>query len=743
MNLFRALQSRLQYKIILPFLLLTLLVALVGSSVAFLFIVGNAQERLNNQLAQVGRVASDRVVEREDANLVFLREVAFAGENTQAGAPAVADALAGGDVAGLERALDPYFRISADRGIPIDRLIAFDQSGRTLVDWERSGETERVANTSTDIRGLWFVPQILAGAQDNQGDKYAGLLELGGSDRYYLFSVAPVTRGNQIVGGLVAAIRTDGLLRELSSSSQAAIITIYEPDSGRAAASTGNPASGLASLDVRPELLDRVRTLPADHESIFDIVRVNQREYQIAYAPLRVRGDTVALMSVGLATDYVSGPLADARTPMLGLTVVLMLAIIGLGVFVARQITRPLEELVATAQAVTAGDLDRRSKVQAIDEVGVLADSFNTMTAHLLDLYRAVQSESSQRAAIVESITEGVIVCDPDDNLLLMNRAARGLLGIEPSQPAPARFADIQLAPVRDAALTIDGTPAQDLFELRDRIVRLGRALFQADDGTSLGHVYVLQDRTAEVATDRAKTDFIATISHELRTPLTILGGNADLLLRNLAGTLSDEQRPLIEVIRAQTQHMTGLVNNVITIAGLESGTLGFDPEPLRFCEVLNRMLWPIQKSMSTRGLALTLDVPDETPTIYADEHQLRIILQQLLDNAQRYTSVGGVTVRATTEEQRVRIDICDTGCGIDQALHERLFTRFSRQAESNNTSERGIGLGLAIARALVERQGGRIWLEASSEAGTTFSFTLLRADVDPHMDNRNLAPAA
>src|SRR5262245_48354593 len=106
MSLFSALQSRLQYKIILPFLLLTLLVALVGSTVAFLFIVGNAQERLNNQLAQVGRVASDRVVEREEANLVFLREVAFAGANAQAGAPAVSEALASNDSAGLERALD-------------------------------------------------------------------------------------------------------------------------------------------------------------------------------------------------------------------------------------------------------------------------------------------------------------------------------------------------------------------------------------------------------------------------------------------------------------------------------------------------------------------------------------------------------------------------------------------------------------------------------------------------------------
>src|SRR5206468_7414353 len=104
--------------------------------------------------------------------------------------------------------------------------------------------------------------------------------------------------------------------------------------------------------------------------------------------------------------DYVTGPWSDAGVPLTILTITLMLAIIGLGIFIARQITRPLEELVSTAQAVTNGDLERRSNVQGGDEVGMLSHSFNEMTGHLLDLYRAVRGEASQRAAIVESITD-------------------------------------------------------------------------------------------------------------------------------------------------------------------------------------------------------------------------------------------------------------------------------------------------------------------------------------------------
>src|SRR4051812_21740526 len=112
MRLIRELRSHLHYKIILPFLLLTLLVALAGSAVSFLLIVGTAQERLNNQLAQVARDISDKLVQQESDNLLFLRQVVFAQANPGADAPAIAEAFANRDTTGLQRALDPYFRIS-------------------------------------------------------------------------------------------------------------------------------------------------------------------------------------------------------------------------------------------------------------------------------------------------------------------------------------------------------------------------------------------------------------------------------------------------------------------------------------------------------------------------------------------------------------------------------------------------------------------------------------------------------
>jgi signal transduction histidine kinase len=748
MRFVQELRSHLHYKIILPFLLLSLLVALAGSAVSFLIITGSAQERLNNQLVQVARAASDTLVNQESANLLFLREVAFAGPNVQTGAPAVADALAADNTAGLTQALDPYFRVSVQRpGVRVDRLIAFDSAGRSLLDWERARDGAsgtRVEHEPRDISALWFVPRILGGQTDTLGDKFAGLLDLSDSDTRYLFTVAPVSKGDQVVGGLIIATRLDTLLQGLSASSQAAIVTIYKAEDGAAFASTVAPIGGLSMLNVRQDHVSAIRDLQlAEKQSIFDVVKVNARDYQFAYAPLRIRGKVIGLLSIALASDYVIGAWSDARLPLTALTILLMVAIIALGIFIARQITRPLQQLVATAQAVTAGDLERRSSVNVRDEVGILSASLNDMTAHLLDLYRTVRAEASQRAAIVESITDGVVVCDPAGAVLVINRATRTLLGMADGAPGPQRFEDLPLRPLDAAALAFGEVHTPDLFKLGDRVVRVAAAPVLADEGARLGDVYVLQDLTSEVAIDRAKTNFIATISHELRTPLMVLGGSSELLLRNFIGPLNDDQRFLIESMRTHTLTMTALLNNVITLAGLESGSLTFDIEPVNLCQLLDDMLWSVRAAVTAKGLELAVSLPEELPFVLADPSQLRTALHQLIDNARRYTQVGRISICAQQLEHQVRIDISDTGRGIQPELYDRLFTRFTRGAEGINSSERGIGLGLAISRELIERQGGILWLESTSEQGSTFSFTLPCIDANSHYNIASLATAA
>jgi signal transduction histidine kinase len=731
MSLRNELRSRIQYKIIVPFMALTLLVALAGSSVALLFVTGSAQERLNNQIAQTARDSSDLVVALERANLAFLREVAYAPANPYTGAPAVAPALANRDAAGLTQAVTPYLQAGAERGVRVDRLIVFDRAGQSLVDWERSGPGAAAATThpSASFAELWFVADILAGKDDPRGDKYAGLVQLG--DQPYFYTVVPVVNERQqVVGGAVGAINLQTLLRELSDRSQAAFISLHDASDGHAVATTLVTQDNLDALQPGPAMLESVRALQSSRQDqgVFDTVQVNRRSYQLAYAPLRIRGAIVGIFSVALASDYVITPWADMRSPLLVLTCVLVVAIIGLGIYVARGITRPLRDLVATAEAVIGGDLERRSIVATSDEIGTLSTSFNAMTGHLLELYQAVRIEASHRAAIIESIGDGIAVVSLTGEIVLVNSAMRALLGLDAEDALPGRLIDLPLRPLDTAAMNFGDQTTPDLFQLHDRVVRLNTSTVRADDGQPLGYVQVFQDMTSEVAIDRAKTDFIATISHELRTPLTVIGGNTDLLLSGLIEPVSDNQRPLLEAIRNYTRMTTTLINNIITIASLDAGTVSFDLEPVELADVFREVLPTIQKAARNKGITIAVNLPESLPAVAADCTQLPIVLRQLLDNAYRYSERGTITVTAHAVAQQLQVDISDTGSGIEPELQSHLFTRFTRGSQGINSAERGIGLGLAIAREIIERQGGRLWLDRTSAAGSTFSFVLPQA---------------
>jgi signal transduction histidine kinase/HAMP domain-containing protein len=738
MRPFRELRSRLQYKIILPFLLLTLLVALAGAAVALTLVTDSLQNRFDNQLAQVARGASDSVVRQEEANLQFLRAVVFAPANPDSGAPAVADALGSADPDALQQALDPYFRDGVSRDdLGIDRMIVFGPNGDALIDWEQprdqGSDAQRIVHSGTTLQGQWFTEKVLSGIADATGDKYAGLLSFQ-SGPSYLFTVAPVRQGEQVVGGALVARRLDGLIRELRVRAQADIVAVYDPG-GRPLVSTFEPNNGLQAISLAPELADRLVATqsqgdvpPEQQLKAVYTVPVNARDYQFAYSSLKIRNAVVGLVAVALARDYIIDPWTTTFWPIALLTVSLMLAIIVLGVWIARTITRPLEELVATADAVTGGNFGRRSDVQGHDEVGQLAASFNTMTDYLVQLYGEVQAEASRSQAIVQSMADGVIVCDSEGQILVANVAAHDLVAQAGRSAFPERLDDLPLQPLAEDDHLFGAEQAAELRIVGERVVRLNVAPVVVN-GIRLGDVYLLQDLTAEAAVDRARTSFIATISHEMRTPLTVLRGYADLMLRGLVGKLSDEQSDMLESMRQQINGMTLLINNVIVMANIDAGSLQTHLEPIAIATALDEALWQQRGPINAKGIEIVVELPDDLPPVLADRDQLRQILVHLLDNARRYTNEGTIAIRAHADHTLVQIDVRDTGCGIAPELRARIFDKFIRGDDGINSPERGIGLGLAIVEQLVKRHGGSVWCESERGRGSTFSFTLRQGD--------------
>lgn len=772
----RELHSKIRYKIILPFLLLTLLVALAGSAVALRLAAGSQQERLTNEVAEVTRITNDSIVRQEQANIDFLQQIVFAPANTEAGIPAVQTALANRNADSLAAALDPYMTVGMrSTRARIDRMIAFDTSGRTLVDFERfplEASTTYTSNVSlslpTDPNS--FVGRVLQGNADNQGDKYAGILRLPSSidgPTYYFATVAPVYLNNEptnpVVGGVIVAMRVHKFLDYLVENSQAQVIIIYDSVgnalfSTRAPEATATDDEALASsetlddpggvddealnqFDMDPSTLEQLQRGVTDADK--SVMSIMGREYQFAFTPLRIRQVSIGYIAAGLSRDTLLGSINDLQQPIMLLTGLFMVGIVGLGAYVARQITTPLEELVATTQDVTAGNLRRRSNVQTKDEIGTLSQSFNTMTGYLFRLYSRVLAESSQRAAIVESIADGVVVCDPAGNIQVLNRTTRELLGLGPKDPIPARFTDLPLMPLPEGTTAFGPEQTPNLQMLGERIVRVSDARVMAGDGTYLGDVYVLQDLTAEVQMDQAKTAFINTISHELKTPVTTLRGTTELLMRGMFGSVEERQAAELEVMLQKLVGMTTLISNVIIIASIDSGSLTLELEPLELQETVEEAVWKLQKSIKEKGLTLTIDIPDDIPEVIADYDHFHTVMQQLVENARTYTDEGGITIRASRAGEFVQIDVCDTGRGIAPEMHEQVFERFVRgsgQGEGVDSQDRGIGLGLAIVQQLVQRLGGKVWVTSTVGQGSVFSFTLRHTDDLGHPEKQDTA---
>jgi signal transduction histidine kinase len=742
--LYRELQSRIRYRIILPFLVLTLVVALTGSAVAFWLAANRQQDVFNNQVAEVARITNDGIVDQEEANLDFLQQISFAPENPSNNAPAVADALAARDRTGLTQALQPYFTTGMrSTRVRLDRLLAFDSDGYTLVDMERptdESQNEYITNPSLDLPTgpNSFVSRVLNGEADSLGDKFAGIMKLPvlpDQQDYYMVTVAPVRANDEVVGGLILAMRLENLLDSLVEDSRADVLIAYDIE-GNALASTRTPEE-ISYLDMSPSTLSELRSGAAPSEqSVLDVIDVDMdvdgRPYQVAITPLRIRQVSFGYIAAGLSREYVLEPLSDLQGPIMVLTALFMVSIVGLGALVARQITEPLEELVTTAKEVTAGNFLRRSKVRTNDEIGALSHSFNTMTGYLLQLYGQVLAESSQRAAIVESITDGVVVCDPTGKIRVMNRATRKFLGLGPRDAQPTQFSDLPLQPLPREESAFGPDYSTSLYTLGDRIVRVSDDRVTSANGNYLGDVYLLQDLTAEVNIDRAKTQFIGTISHEMRTPITTLRGTTELLLRGMFGPIEERQAAEVRVMQQKLLNMTTMINNVIILAQIDSGSLDMEMESLSLREIIEEATWKQRKTIQEKGLTFIIDIPEDIPAVLADYDHVQNIVQQLVDNARLYTDEGTITIRASRHVDHVQVDVCDTGCGVDPHIIDQVFERFvrgTRQGEGIDSQERGTGLGLAIVQNLVHRHGGRIWVTSAVDQGSVFSFTLRYAD--------------
>ena len=382
-----------------------------------------------------------------------------------------------------------------------------------------------------------------------------------------------------------------------------------------------------------------------------------------------------------------------------------------------------------------------------------IADTVNERSKVLQQL----RAESTQITSIMQSLVDGVIVCDIYGAVQLVNRATERLLGRSYEELLLQDLHTIlhTLLGNRRAELPLDdllSRPQDNAGELRifETTLELHNAILSlklspvlsGDDDEMIGAILMIRDTTREVISDRLKTEFISTMSHELRTPMTAIKGFTQLMVMGNLGPLNETQMELMTTIQNNSERMIAIINDVLELTKIESGEITLDLRPIHLAEALSGVMIDLGPRANQRKHTLTLGILPGLPLVQADAAQLHKVLYNLISNAIKYTPEGGkvavdarevhyaelsnqVQERLQTGRSYLQINVRDTGVGIQPDDMERIFDRFYRTENALKIEAGGTGLGLSLTRPLVELMSGAIWVESEVGVGTTFSFVL------------------
>ena len=386
-----------------------------------------------------------------------------------------------------------------------------------------------------------------------------------------------------------------------------------------------------------------------------------------------------------------------------------------------------------------------------------------------LELKSMLAQEQFKSNIILESITDGVIITDTKGTVQVLNEGAASMLGWAQDEAEHLDYRTL----VQPESEEVDTQNSKDAITLclesgkaEQKISLLqthhGRHLYtdvvasplfqksQSKDARDareiVGVIAVLRDVDKQKRTEQQRSDFISTASHEMRTPVASIQGFIELSLNPKVAAVDDKARGYLLKAQAATKHLGELFQDLLTVSKSDDGRLANYPKLIEVNAFLSELIEEDKIIAQKKGLSVVLESEQSrektvTPLLYinADPDRLREVISNLFDNAVKYTKTGIITIGASLKEQGVVIRVSDTGMGIAEEDISHLFQKFYRTDNSATREIGGTGLGLYICKEIIEMMGGKIYVESTVGAGSTFFVELPRVS-DPAQVTKNIA---
>ncbi len=436
------------------------------------------------------------------------------------------------------------------------------------------------------------------------------------------------------------------------------------------------------------------------------------------------------IVRLSLPVHRLNEALAAFRRGLWSFSLVILALSGSISLLFFRSISSRIRRLKEFSRRVAEGDFRLLSSERNNDELTDLSTTLNQTATKLDRTIRSLTEERNQSAAVLASMKEGVAVIGRDQRIIYCNSAfcrAAGVPGVGcEGRPVIELIRHPDLLSFIQKSMTGDESISAEVVvgSIRTQSYAVTSAPIHAD-GATTGAVMVLHDITEIRRLERARRDFIANISHEFKTPLTAIQGFAETLL---GGALEDAQnrRRFLEIIREHALRLGRLTEDLLKLAQIEAGQLQRESKPVRISEIVEPCMEVARIKAEAKKLTLSSEYDKGMPLLFGDVRSFQEILQNLLDNALRYTMPGGsIRVKAVVEDAEAVLSVEDTGIGIPKADQDRIFERFYRADAARSRESGGTGLGLSIVKHLVESSGGRIMVDSEVGHGSTFCIYL------------------
>jgi two-component system phosphate regulon sensor histidine kinase PhoR len=468
----------------------------------------------------------------------------------------------------------------------------------------------------------------------------------------------------------------------------------------------------------RPEIVDALAT--GVGESTRYSATLGQRMMYVA-VPISYQAAILGVARVSLPLTTVED-LERQVTVIIVIAMAVAMALVVLAAWVTSRITtRPIRKLTAASKRIASGELGQKLTIEAKDEVGELTHAFNEMSARTRELVETISEDRTRLATILDNMTDGVIMVDTEGNVSLANKAAEKLIGVKEAKNEPLIEAvrDHEVDGLLKLCLSTTQTQATQY----ESSVSKGYLRVVAIPIAHTGVLLLFQDLTELRSLQTTRRELIGNISHEFRTPLA----GIKAMVETLSGGAIDDKgaaRDFLTRIDSEVDRLTQLVEELTELSRIETGKAELKKEPIDLNKLVEEVIAQLSPQAERQQLSISREFATNLPSVPADKDRVRQVITNLVHNAIKFTPGGGrIIITSRALEGSVVVHIADTGIGIPEEDLPRVFERFYKGDKARAGG--GTGMGLAIAKHVIQAHGGTIWVQSEEGKGSTFAFSL------------------